>query len=255
MYRTWEFHLCPRDKENLPVNQKVTMSHFRKGHFVFFSFSPILWTWNEMKWKCPMRQTVFQAVSDHLFLAPDVTAASLRSALLHHTAETAQVDESIHVVCFSSVLEDHEYILNSGCSYRSVLLEGNWWPTIDYSNHWNDHSYLSSRSTSLTFCSPREDANNDIRTFSWPQPSVLHINAYGYIIKCTPFYIMHHVYCFSSRPQAEAPCDMTGKTQTGVAKSSGPFGAVLGLLLGALALFLFTASLDSSCKGNIFTAF
>lgn len=42
MYQTWEFHLCPGDKENLPVNQKVTMSHFRKGHFVFFPFSPIL---------------------------------------------------------------------------------------------------------------------------------------------------------------------------------------------------------------------
>lgn len=39
--------------------------------------------------------------------------------------------------------------------------------------------------------------------FSGPQPSVLHINAYGYIIKCTSFYIMHHVYCFSSRPQVE----------------------------------------------------
>lgn len=71
-----------------------------------------------------MRQTVLQAASDHLFLAPDVTAASLRRALLRHTAETAQVDEGIHVVCFSSVLEDHEHILNSSCSHMSVLSEG-----------------------------------------------------------------------------------------------------------------------------------
>lgn len=62
-------------------------------------------------------------------------------------------------------------------------------------------------------------------------------------------------FTFLAVGRAEASCDMTGKTQTGVAQSPGPFGAVLGLLLGALALFLFTAPLDSSCKGNVFTAF
>lgn len=47
-------------------------------------------------------------------------------------------------------------------------------------------------------------------------------------------------------------CDMTAKTQTGVAKSSGPFGAVLGLLLGALALFLFTAPTGQLMQGEYF---
>lgn len=36
-----------------------------------------------------------ESIADHLFLAPDVTVASLRSALLRHTAETAEVDEGM----------------------------------------------------------------------------------------------------------------------------------------------------------------
>lgn len=63
MYQTWEFHLYPRDKENLPINQKVTMSHFRKGHFGFFSTfpHPANMKWNEnVQWDrqyCKLCQT------------------------------------------------------------------------------------------------------------------------------------------------------------------------------------------------------
>lgn len=154
-----------------------------RGTLFFFLF-PHPWN-DDMKWRCPMRQRALQAVSDHLFLAPDVTAASLRRALLRHTAETAQVDESIRVVCLSSVLEDNEHILNSSCSYRSVLSEetnGQSWCDIltglFKSLKWSLVPELSVYQPNLLLTK----TNNDIRSFSWPQSGVLPINAYRYII-------------------------------------------------------------------------